>query len=345
MFRNIAIITGSALVASVALAGPAPAAGYDVTAARNELKAAAALTRAEAVGGFSTTGSIATYSEGTLDSVVDSDGRARMVEVVDPAGEKVTNYASLGVGYWRYLSSAWLKRNAAGLAYIDKPNAHHVFWPDNSDLSVAAQLPESGADYVETLERNDLSDLVVHSADKVDDGNGHIIYTFSATTGEPHFPTTITATLTDGLVTQYSSRVVVPGERTRAYDRSWEYGPQEPVVVPTVDRYLTQTEQYLLPSAVVLAQTVKRHARQTAAEAKAIAKKAHRKKVWVRDVRTAATRVLDKYVESGDYPEDAVPTRATNLTGGVALHATDPYKNKVRIAVVQAIKGKVVVSS
>jgi hypothetical protein len=61
-------------------------------------------------------------------------------------------------------------------------------------------------------------------------------------------------------------------------------------------------------------------------------------------VRAAAVRILDKYVESGDYPEDGIPTRAVNLTRGVALHATDPYKSKVRISTVLVIKGKVIVS-
>ena len=64
MFRSLAIGTGSALVASIAPAASAPAAGDDLTTTRSELTAAAATTRIEAAHGFSTTGSFGCFTDG-----------------------------------------------------------------------------------------------------------------------------------------------------------------------------------------------------------------------------------------------------------------------------------------
>jgi hypothetical protein len=343
MFRSLAIITGSALVASVALAAPAPAAGYDLATARSELTAAAAATRAEAAHGFSATGTIGAQTSFFDTSVVDAAGNSRTTTHTEPVHGNRTNYASLGVGTWGHLAAVTLKRHAAALAYIGKPNAEHEFAPESPSDPVV--MPASGADFVAAIEHNHEGDFTLLSADKVDDGAGLVIYTFGGTLGKLARATTVTVTVTDGLVTRYSTNTPIAGKRTLRYDRSWEYGPQEDVVVPPPSRSLTRTESTSLPSVLVLAATVKRHARQTAATAKSIAKKAHRTKVRVRDVRAAAALVIAHYVESGDYEEDGVPTRATNITGGVALYATDPYKHKVRIAVVQVVKGKVVVST
>jgi hypothetical protein len=260
------------------------------------------------------------------------------MEYNEPSYENRLSYAAVGVGQWVPLGEKLYQQYAAGFAYIGKPNARHMFNPDY------VGMPDSGAERAEHPERGDLGEFTLLSADKVDDGDGHITYTFAAHSGDSAWPTTITAELTDGLVTRFSTTTLIEGERTQRYDRRWEYGPQPLVVVPPPDRSVTTTEMVLSRSAVVLKATVKRHARQTAALAKTIAREQKHKRVRVRDVRAAAVRVLDKYVESGEYLEDSIPTRAVNLTRGVALHATDPYKHKVRISTVLVIKGKVIVN-
>jgi hypothetical protein len=338
MLRNLVATTVSALVASAALAGPASAAEYDLATARSELAAAAAVTRTEAANGFSSTGTGTSYSDWRVGWVVDNSGHSRTMKYLEPAYEDRLSYAAVGVGEWVPLGEELYEQYAAGFAYIGKPNARHMFTPGSGEM------PDSGAERAEHPERGDLGEFTLLSADKVDDGDGHITYTFAAHSGDSAWPTTITAELTDGLVTRFSTTTLIEGERTQRYDRRWEYGPQPLVVVPPPDRSVTTTEMVLSRSAVVLKATVKRHARQTAALAKTIAREQKHKRVRVRDVRAAAVRVLDKYVESGDYPEDGIPTRAVNLTRGVALHATDPYKSKVRISTVLVIKGKVIVS-
>jgi hypothetical protein len=337
MLRKAIILCTSTLLAFSASAAPSVASGSDVSPAFQELSAAAVATRELATHGMTSHGSLENEGLMVSDVVVDGGGHSRQVS--HSTGEDQISYSAAGIGYWNLILSKRLQMYASGLAYIGKPGANYEFTADAEATDGSGGL--SGAAPVEELIASRYTFL---TADTTDEGSGRRTYTLTGQI-DPAQVTTWTIRLTNGAVTNYRAVTeLADGSGYLDFERTWSYGEQAPITLPTQARSTTVDEMVKAYSALRLPATVKAHAREIAKAAKGIARKAKRTKVLAADVRTAAPRVLEYYQETQGHPEDALPTRAVKLTGGVALHATDPFKHKVRIATVQAIKGKVVVS-
>jgi hypothetical protein len=338
MIRTSAVGTVSVLVAVTVLAGPAAAAGDDVATARRELATSATLTRTLAADGFTSTGNPSNFGS-TIAIAVDGAGHGRL-QVGSSPNDHVS-YVSTGVGHWALIPARTRKTFAAGLAYIGKPEAVYMYAPD-PQITVESAGLLSGADIAEHLDEGGYTFL---SVDTADDGHGNVTYSFDGYVDTPTHRQSRTVQLSDGAVTRYTTSTEDVSTGTDLVFRQiWTYEPAA-VNLPTEAESVIPQDMVLGRSAVALKATVKAHARETARIAKSIARKDHRTRLRVRDVRLAAARVIEKYAEESRYPEDALHTRAVSLTGGVALHATDPYRDKVRIATVQVVKGAVVVST
>ena len=338
MIRNSAVGTVSVLVAVTVLAAPAPAAEDDVAAARRELATSATLTRTLAADGFTSTGNPSNFGS-TIAIAVDGAGHGRLKVGSSPDGH--VSYVAAGVGQWALIPARTRKTFAAGLAYIGKPGAVYVYAAD-PQITVESAGLLSGADVAEHLDQGGYTFLTV---DTTDDGHGNVIYAFDGYVDTPTHRQSRTVQLSDGAVTRYTTSTEDLSTGTDlVFQQNWTYEPAA-VDVPSESESVTPQDMVLSRSAVALKATVKAHARETARIAEKHSRTVGRMRVRVRDVRLAAARVVEKYAEESRYPKDALHTRAVSLTGGVALHATDPYRDKVRIATVQVVKGAVVVST
>jgi hypothetical protein len=332
----MAVITASALLGSAALGGPSYAAdGGDVASALAEVKAAAVTTRAAAADGFVSHGFLENSGGPGTDLVYDGKGHTRATS--SGGDPRMVAYTSTGVGVWTTMSAENLETYGPALAYIGRSDVKYEYYAapaHRADWSEAADLAE------DLGERS----FTFLSVDKSGDSPANTTYAFTGYIEVPTQLTTMTVELTEGALTRFNWFTAVANDDDLEYERTWTYEPQELIVVPSAAESMTLMELLTARSALLLKSTVRAHAREVGVTAKKIAKKAKRKKVTVADVRVAANRVVRYYQETQGQWRDVLPTASVNLTGGVALHATDPFKNKVRIATVQAVKGKVVVS-
>jgi hypothetical protein len=334
MLRKVRIVAAFALLSSTALAPPAFGGTDDVASALSEVKASAVTTRALAAGGFTSHGSLENEGGSVIDHEYDGAGHTRRTS---PASPGEVTYGSTGVGSWGTIAPTLLRDYGAGLAYIGKSDARYFFVADpayRADRSEAAEIAED-------LGRRRFTFL---SVDRSGTSPANTTYAFSGYIDVPTQLTTMTVQLSGGVVTRFNWHTPIAGEDDLEFERTWSYGPQEVIALPTETETTTMKDMVDARSAVVLKSTVRAHAREVGVTARKAAKRAGRTTVTVADVRTAAAHIVEHYQETPGHPEDALPTRSVNLTGGVALHATDRFKNKVRIATVQAVKGKVVVS-
>ncbi len=138
----------------------------------------------------------------------------------------------------------------------------------------------------------------------MDHGRDRLTYVLTGHLDVPTRSTTMTVTLSSGLVTGY--HLVNPTAddgSALVFDQTWSYGPRAKLALPTEEQSTTALDLARSRSAVVLRTTVAGHAREVGRLAKTTARKAKHKTVRVSDVHRAAS------ITGGSPCTQATPTR------------------------------------
>lgn len=343
MLRRIAAVAAASVLVSGLATSPALAAGTATTItpdqAKTALQAAVAATQKVWGPGFTSVGSV-TGSGFTLNDSAVMDGTHHIAR--DTYEGVASYFVKAKTGEWQPFADRYYKTPAATrkawLSMLGKPSAAYVLLPNTgvTDADVRGYILNA----VDDLGVFSLSPATtITSATETVNGTGTTydvqgsLADGNSTTFEQVVDVTSGGVVSHETMTISSKNLNLP----TAFSRTYTYGPQT-VAAPAAASYVTAAQVTAAQKALAsFTSLVKARANAVAAKAKAIATKAHRTKVTVADVRTAAKQVAAANATA------LVKVTTTTITGGVKLSAVNPLTHKTVAFTVKAVAGKAVV--
>lgn len=342
-----ALLAGNAIPAQASvLATPAHAAStgpvakvahYPVADALTEITDFTSASQTAALAeGFTSVASISLGStqEFTMTTAVDPDGNQHMVASGDGIGGSFDSLTVAGVGSWTGLTSdlfgSIFGKSALKLAlkYLKKSAATYVFMADPKTPKADAESTGFASPTV------DLTAKTVATADKASFGDsGGVRYTL-VTKAKPKEPAaTATIDVLDGRIV--AERADDGGSTMTS---TWVYGGED-IAAPGKNEYVSFDQLMPALEAATLPATLKSQAARIVKQAKATARKAHRKVSSAR-IRHYTVTIVKK--DNTDGRE--IRTHANKVKNGARIFARNPYTHKIVAYKIVVVRGKVQLS-